>query len=521
VLQRCPQRKVKQTLKELPKDLDETYARMLRSIAQTASSDDVIRLLQCLSVAIRPMRVEELAEVLALDFDGPEGAPPELKDDRPLKDRQRDVLSICSSLILLVGNDDSGVIQFSHFSVLEFLTSDRLSTSDDISQFHIKDEPAHTTLVQACLGTLLRLDDSLGLKGYASRHWVSHAQFKKVSSGIEVGMRRLFDSAEPYFAAWLKLHDIDERWDHFGVHEITDRGSPLYYASLCGFLDLAAHIIDQYPEQVNAKGGRNHSPLAAALYKRYFDVAELLHNKHRATLEVPGHRNRTPLHAASVGGLIDVAEWLLSHEANVDSQDDNDWTPINLAAENGQLEIVRRLLGYNVRIEAANDKGNTPLHMATISGHVEIVKLLLSHGANVNAQDQVYLATPLHWALSTERIEIAHLLLDKVVDQEIEVKNGRTALRLLASSLGDAAIVLRRLFDHGANCHADAKDKDGRTPLLPTRTIEMIRLLLDGGASANVKNKEEMTLLEMKFRMGEYEIVRRMVERGARVDNEQ
>jgi len=46
---------------------------MLKRIAQTAGGDHVIRLLQCLSVAIRPLRVGELAEVLALDFDGPEG----------------------------------------------------------------------------------------------------------------------------------------------------------------------------------------------------------------------------------------------------------------------------------------------------------------------------------------------------------------------------------------------------------------------------------------------------------------
>ena len=495
MLQSCHQNDTEQTLEELPETLDETYARILKTITQTASKDRVIRLLQCLSVAIRPLRVQELAEVLALNFDVPEGMPPELKDHRPLEDRQRDVVSMCSSLILLVDNDDFSVIQFSHFSVKEFLTSHRLSTwttsKEDFSLFHIKYEAAQTTLAQACLGTLLCLDGRSELKEYASQHWAEHAQFGTVSSRIEVGMRHLFDSAKPYFAAWLKLHDIDDRWDHFGGDTpTTGHGSPLYYASLCGFRDLAAHIIVNHPEQVHAKGGCNYSPLAAALYKRHFDVAELLH-EHRASLEDPGHRNRTPLHAALVGGLIDVAEWLLSHGANVDAQDDNHWTPLNLAAENGHLEIVRRLLGHKVRIDAANDKGNTPLHMATISGHVEIVKLLLSHGANVNAQDQVYLATPLHWALSTGRIEIVHLLLDKVVTQAVD---------------------------------AEIEVKNGKTPLLPTRTIEMIRLLLEDGESADVKDKEGMTLpgsLEMAFRKGEYETLRMLVEHGTRVDNEQ
>jgi hypothetical protein len=63
-------------------------------------------------------------------------------------------------------------------------------------------EPAHVTLAQACLGALLQLDgssnnkqveSSFPLANYASWHWVEHAQFGRVSSWIEDGMRRLFD----------------------------------------------------------------------------------------------------------------------------------------------------------------------------------------------------------------------------------------------------------------------------------------------------------------------------------------
>ena len=117
------------------------------------------RLLECLTVAIRPMRVEELAEILALDFDRAEGSIPKLNGDWRWEDRHRAVLSACSSLITLVDNGRSRVIQFSHFSVKEFLTSNRLASSKgDASHFHITPEPAHTTLAQACLGILLQLD---------------------------------------------------------------------------------------------------------------------------------------------------------------------------------------------------------------------------------------------------------------------------------------------------------------------------------------------------------------------------
>jgi hypothetical protein len=78
-------------------------------------------------------------------------------------------------------------------------------------------------MAQACLGTLLQLDEHAGesdangspLVKYAAEHWVDHAQFDKVSSRIRDGMHDLFDSSKPYFAAWLQVHDMDEMWAVF------------------------------------------------------------------------------------------------------------------------------------------------------------------------------------------------------------------------------------------------------------------------------------------------------------------
>jgi len=198
--------------------LDETYERVLKEIV-TANRHHAYRLLQCLTVARRPLRVEELAEILALDFDGAKEGIPELKEDWRWKDQQEAVLSTCSSLIVVVGHSHHRVVQFSHFSVKEFLTSDRLTTSSaDVSHFHIRPKPAHTVIVKACLGILLQSDNGVGdakaksssLAEYAARHWVGHAQFK-VSTSVKDGMRRLFNLAKPHFAAWLMLYDIDTR----------------------------------------------------------------------------------------------------------------------------------------------------------------------------------------------------------------------------------------------------------------------------------------------------------------------
>ncbi|KAI9445643.1 hypothetical protein BJY52DRAFT_1420739 [Lactarius psammicola] len=67
VLRHCVPTSLHRILEGLPKSLDETYERILKGINH-ANREHAYRLLQCLAVAYRPLRVEELAELLALDF---------------------------------------------------------------------------------------------------------------------------------------------------------------------------------------------------------------------------------------------------------------------------------------------------------------------------------------------------------------------------------------------------------------------------------------------------------------------
>ena len=164
-----------------------------------AQKDNTHRLLQCLTVAVRPLHVEELAELLAFDFQAStEGGIPTLMEDWRWDDEEEAVLSTCSSLIAIVPHGKSRVVQFSHFSVKEFLTSSRLAQSPhgELSRFRIDLEPAHTIMAQACLATLLqpgkhaeKSDAKVSpLIEYAAQHWVDHAQFENVSLRVRGGM---------------------------------------------------------------------------------------------------------------------------------------------------------------------------------------------------------------------------------------------------------------------------------------------------------------------------------------------
>src|SRR5258708_2664895 len=216
ILRHCLPPSVRRTLEELPESLDETYERILKEIKKP-NKRLAQSVLQCLVVATRPLRVEELAEVLAVDFNDAEGIP-RSKPDWQWEDQELALQSACSSLIAIVQARKSRVVQFSHFSVKEFLTSSRLGTaSGEVKGYHIDLEPAHAILGQACLGVLLQIQDDVEghtpedhpLAFYAAEHWTTHAQFEMVSSRLRKGMEYLFDPGKPHFRVWLTLYDMD------------------------------------------------------------------------------------------------------------------------------------------------------------------------------------------------------------------------------------------------------------------------------------------------------------------------
>ena len=506
MLQHCLPLYVRRVLAELPLTLDETYERMLMGIARDKRSQ-ARRLFQCLAVAIRPLRVEELGELLAFDFDDVREGIPKLKADWRLADPEQGILSACSGLIAIVYDhvSETRVVQFAHFSVKEFLTSSRLSPSHEaLSHFHISPPLAHSTIAQACLGILLQLDDTTNnnqfqnrspLAEYAASYWVDHARFGNDSFHW---MQRLFDPSEPYFARWLQLHDIDDRWDQFVDYDITEpRGTPLYYASSCGFRDLAAHLITKHPDYVNTIGGLNHTPLAAALHKRHFDIADLLF-QHGATMDVRGYERRTLLHAASAGGLTDIVQWLLEHGADVNSVQDSLSTPLSMAAANGHREVVQMLLEYNADPDAASDDGQTPLHQASENGYFDTLRLLIQHGGDVNAKARHRAdvnakdwsnSTPLHLASSGGSAQLVRFLIMCGADVDAQNESHSTPLHLASS--GGQTETVQLLIYHGA--WVNARDGNHSTPLhlaSSAGSIETVRLLIEHGADVDAKDDE-------------------------------
>jgi ankyrin repeat protein len=403
VLRQCLPPSVRPTLRELPESLDMTYERILKEIKRP-NKRLAQRVLQCLVVATRPLRVVELAEVLAVDFDDAEGIP-RLKPDWQWEEQELALLSACSSLIAIVEADDSRVVQFSHFSVKEFLTSSRLAiASGEVSNYYIDSEPAHTILAQACLGVLLQIQyDVEGstpkdhpLARYASEHWATHAQLGEASSRLQKGMEYLFDANKPHFEVWLKQYDIDRTPEdgatfHWLASYRQSRAAPLYYAALCGFHGLVEHLITKHPRDVNADGGYYRRPLVAALAGEHFQIADLLlHNG--ADPDVRGESGRNPLHAAAHSGNVEVVRILIEcHVPDINSRTEFGTTPLLMAVDGRNFKdgsVLRLLLEHGADVNVPNGSGWTPLQRASYNGALEAVRLLLEHGADVEAKDK-------------------------------------------------------------------------------------------------------------------------------------
>src|SRR6266404_1981799 len=455
-LRQCLPQSVRRTLNELPESLDDTYERILMEIKR-ANQAHAYRMLQCLAVAIRPLSVAELAELLAFDFDVATGGIPKLNADWRWEDHEQAVLSMCSSLITVIPGDSSMVVQFSHFSVKEFLMSDRLARSmEEISRYHISPEDAHTVLARACLGVLLRdpdvkdNTDRAPLARYAAEHWVSHAQVEKVTSRVRDGMERLFDPDETYFEAWVGLHDADAvaaaNAYVYGPNTSSQepRARPLYYAALSGFYSIVEHLILKYPQHPSAAGGRLGTALHSASFAGHLQIVQSL-LRQGVHVDIRGHANSTPLRYASWFGHCDVVQCLIDYGSDVDTYDDDKSTPLMWAATGGHIDVVRVLLKHKADINSKDNESWTPLHYTwgynSKGYYPQVVRSLLEHGANANSRTAEG-ETPLHVVTRMRgNIDIARILLEHGADIDAG-DTGEAPLQMALARGGEIARLL-------------------------------------------------------------------------------
>ena len=430
-LRRCLSPRIRRALDELPETLDETYERTLLDIDEENWAY-AHRLFQCIVVARCPLRVEELAEFLA--FKSEAGGSLTFEGSWRPENARDTVLSTCSSLITIVDVEDSPVIQFSHFSVKEYLTSNRIAEGP-VSRYYIPLEPAHLFVTQACLSFLLQLDkhvtrriiEDLPLAQYASRYWADHAEFGNVSSQTEDLVKRFFNPENHHFANWVWIYDTISGQSMRSEGPSPPTSAPLHYAACHGFHRVAEWLITTCSQDANESG------------------YELM----------------TPLHFASRGEQSTVVQVLLTHQADANARDDDGWTPLHLASLKGCSKVVRLLLEHGADVDSESRDGETPLFfLSECSGNLEAAQVLLGFGANPNTRS-TFGQNSLYMALQSGSQGLTQLLLKYGADPIARDANGRTLLHL-SYERGDLKVA-QGLLELGVD--VNSRDNQGRTPL--------------------------------------------------------
>ena len=315
-----------------------------------------IRILQFLIHSERPLRVDEVVDMIAVDTKGKPRFDPNNRLPVP-----HEISRSCSSLVVSVTRETRNEgeiteIQLAHFSVKEYLVSDRLERN--MTQ-HFEETTARASIAMVSLTYLLELNHNLSvqqitesfpLARYCARYWMDHAAVAETRNEmLQSFIKEFFLSENAYFSC-CRLYNPDRPWDSEPTGH-RESISALYYASLGGLMWSVRMLVENGAD-INAQGGFYGNALQAASAKGHENIVQILIDK-GAYVNAQGGFYGNALQAASLGGHKNIVQILIDNGADVNAQ--------------GGI--------YGNALQAASQRG-----------HENIVQILVNKGANVSTQ---------------------------------------------------------------------------------------------------------------------------------------
>ena len=145
------------------------------------------------------------------------------------------------------------------------------------------------------------------------------------------------------------------------------------------------------------------------------------------------------------------------------------------ACKTGDLKKVKYLLARSKKINVKYLNAMYTLNFAVMDGHSNIVKLLVDMGANVNKGDSYYECRPLHDACRKGYLKIAEILVENGADIDATGK-----------------------FSNSTPLHYAAIKQN----------YEIIKLLFENGCKTEIRNKQNVTALELAMDRGYIDVVK-------------
>jgi ankyrin repeat protein len=497
-------------LKALPTTLDETYTRMLERIEPTVS-EDALTLLRWLAYAARPITLAELQSAVTIR---PEDDEVDFEDEGDF----RDSLDILAGLVVLSDGADpteddgrtkhgkvsletseltpGAWIRLAHFSVKEYLESERISGSS-ASFFRLETGACHRFLAQSCLTYLMcysksgekaspKLDlERFHLLDYAANKWYQHS---RLQSGDYVSREVALLECQDFRMDWLRISELNMDGLRLSVYDTCSRPS-ISYAAFLRLLRVAKELLEA-GQDASAIGPQGAPLLMTATRHKDQAMVELL-LAHGADVDMnTSGSGGNALYLAASRGLL-LTKLLVDNGADVNSECAFG-TPLSAASRANDQSVVKFLLESGARIDIKSrfkaDHPHiytTPLLAATRSGHTDVMAILIDAGADVDAKNSRALIQALRY--------------------------GQEHVVAFLEARGAKKPTLKRLTDAFMKvCHACG-------PRTPHRE-KAINLLLDRGANVNADGGRA---LSDALARGDPRMVALLEARGAKLTLEQ
>ena len=541
----------------MPETLDRTYDQIIGKI-KAEDHQFAAKLLRWLTYSIRPLRLEEIAEVIAIDTNG---SPP--FDLGKRFEDPSDILEICSSLVSVEDvetqryhqdidtdadedaySDNDGradtvargvtrhktekyrkaKIRLAHFSVKEYLVSDRIQHGPAFV-YSLKEEVSNELIAQDCLVYLLHLIKpdiwrstltvvEYPLARYAARYWIDHIQFVEGPKNTALTLvQELFLAREEIFVNWIQLWDLDCPLWRTGTILRMSTGSPLYYASLLGFLESVKALVNNGAD-VNVRGGLYGNALIAASTSGHTEIVQLLVEKGATINSLGNAYGATALVAASFEGRIEIVQLLLHEGADIDAHNrSNLGIALEAASTAGHIDIVRFLLGRTAHNDAVWVQ--SALNKACRNGDEETVQLLLDRGAVVDPKSLLA-------ALRTEQDHVLRILFEHGCHLKQTDPEGRFLCHY-ACIIGDMKAVEMLI---GSGTDLTVTDKQGRNCLhfaaasSNPGSPDLVTMLLNHGFDPNSLDYDDWTPLHWAAKGGVVENIKILEDAGAKFSTE-
>lgn len=462
-------RDVHDKLNSLPKDLDETYLRMLEAIPRD-DRETAITALQWLAFSNRPLYISELAEASVMD---PAQDPPFDGENRfqdPLH-----ILRIVSDLVSV--DDQNGMVSFGHFTIKEYLLSNRLPES--VREFGIRPHLGHKFLLKSCLQYNCYVLDRL------ERNIFPHADYPLLSySRVE----------------WSK---------HTSKCVLDTECNELIYKILCSrarYLLWGWRLPDAGFGLILAF---SECPLFIAVFLNLYDVCSMMLAKGADPNEFPNNRyfdNCTLIEQASLNGNEAIASLLIDAGCNVNLGVDDVGQPciskaLHLAVCAGKAGLVQLLMdagadtaSFNNRVLIDGDfTSDSPLQMAAARNRWDIFKILLGCSRDMDGNYgyafRVIADTQNCEVLADlkEQGSVANAVKWALIEDSRKPKSWWSLTEPSVRKKVRAALELG--FDTNG-CDRNAKTAFQRVaaldPIKHARKIKLMKLLLEYGADPNI-----------------------------------